>query len=110
KTTKKKKGEEPPVIAETEEAGAEPEVIEPGKEIPQPEAPKEEEDNMVRVKFKNLTGPNILGKIELPVEPPKKKPVATSSGYDTERIDKKKKRKRTDRKAGGVAIPQDKRT
>jgi translation initiation factor IF-2 len=104
----KKKVEEPSVeiIAEKKEEVA-PEVAEVPKEIPQPEAQK---DEFVRVKFDNLTGPNILGKIELPVEPAKKKPVATSTGYDTEKLDKKKKRKRTDRKAGGVDIPQDKRT
>jgi translation initiation factor IF-2 len=58
------------------------------------------------VKFKNLTGPNILGKIELPVDPPKKKPVASSGG--TSEVDRKKKRKRTDRRAGGISVPQDK--
>jgi translation initiation factor IF-2 len=109
KTTKKKSAEEDaPVLAEDKKVDKKTEVTEE-RGISQPKAPKED-DNMVRVKFQNLTGPNILGKIELPVEPPKKKPVATSSGYDTERIDKKKKRKRTDRKAGGIAIPQDKRT
>jgi translation initiation factor IF-2 len=85
-----------------------PEVVELPKEVSQ-EEPAKEEQELMRVKFQNLTGPNILGKIDLPVEPAKKKPVATSTGYDSEKLDKKKKRKRTDRKAGGVDIPQDKR-
>jgi translation initiation factor IF-2 len=113
KATKKKaeKEEEVPVVAEEkkEEPTAAPEVAEPAKEAT-PEEPAKEEQELVRVKFQNLTGPNILGKIELPVDPPKKKPVATSTGYDSEKLDKKKKRKRMDRKAGGIDIPQDKRT
>jgi translation initiation factor IF-2 len=114
KATKKKAEEEAPaeVTAEKKEevVATAPEVVEPPKpkEEAKPVLPKEENE-LVRVKFQNLTGPNILGKIELPVEPPKKKPVASST-LDADQLDKKKKRKRTDRKAGGIDIPQDKRT
>jgi translation initiation factor IF-2 len=111
KTSKKKKEEEvpekPEVVAEAQAPAPASEVVEPPKEAAKPEPPKEEQE-LVRVKFKNLTGPNILGKIELPVDPPKKKPVASST-LDADQLDKKKKRKRTDRKAGGIDIPQDKK-
>ena len=46
-----------------------------------------------------------MGKIDLPAEPPKRKPVASSSGAVD---DKKKKRKRTEKKGSGQVIPQDK--
>ena len=84
KTSSKKKketeeveevAEENPVISETPvaEITTEPEIEAP----PTPEAPKEEE--ITRVKFDKLSGPNILGKIELPVEPKKKPAIGFSS-------------------------------
>lgn len=51
----------------------------------------------ISVKFEKLSGPNILGKIQLPVDPPKKKPVASSSNVEGD----KRKRKRKDK--GGTA-------
>jgi translation initiation factor IF-2 len=73
-----------------------------------PAAPEEEvkKDEIHRIERTKLSGPTIMGKIELPAEPPKRKPVASSSGAVD---DKKKKRKRTERKGGGTPIPQDKR-
>lgn len=59
---------------------------EPEKEVP------------YRTEREKLTGPTILGRIELPVDPPKKKPVASSGTYAEDRLAKKKKRKRTDKK------------
>lgn len=50
-----------------------------------------------RTEREKLTGPTILGKINLPVEQPKKKPAGTSSP-DKETDERKKKRKRTDKK------------
>lgn len=69
---------------------------------PTPTAPPEH----ISVKFEKLTGPNILGKIQLPVDPPKKKPVASSSNVDGD----KRKRKRKDKggtgtNAGGPRTP-----
>lgn len=46
----------------------------------------------ISVKVDKLSGLNILGKIELPVEQPKKKPVASSSDFEGD----KRKRKRKD--------------
>lgn len=63
-------------------------------------------DDIHRIKRTKLSGPTIMGKIELPVDPPKRKPVASSTGSVGDKD--KKKRKRTDRK--GTPVPQDKNT
>jgi translation initiation factor IF-2 len=47
----------------------------------------------IGIRVDKLSGPNILGKIELPVDPPKKKPVASSSDFEGD----KKKRKRKEK-------------
>ncbi len=93
----------PPVAEVTPEAEpAAPEIT-----PEEPEAPSEpQKDEIHRVRFDKLSGPTVLGKIDLPVDPPKRKPVASSTGSVD---DKKKKRKRTDRKAGGQPVPSDKR-
>ena len=55
-----------------------------------PKVDENSENDFIKVKTAKIDGPKVLGKIELPVEKPKKKPVASSkdSGGD------KKKRKR----------------
>jgi translation initiation factor IF-2 len=61
---------------------------------PKDEQPKSNPANQViRAKAERLTGPNVLGKIELPTSSPMRKdqPVASSSGAGT---DHKRKRKR----------------
>ncbi|MCX6292016.1 MAG: translation initiation factor IF-2 [Bacteroidetes bacterium] len=71
-----------------------------------PEPPKE--DSIHRINIEKLSGPTVLGKIELPAEPPKRKPVASSSAVGDDRLDRKKKRKRTEKKSSGEVIPADK--
>ncbi|MBP7166168.1 MAG: translation initiation factor IF-2 [Bacteroidia bacterium] len=73
---------EKPVAEEKPAAPAAPET---------PAAPAGPEHIGIRVD--KLSGPNILGKIELPVDPPKKKPVASSSDFEGD----KKKRKRKEK-------------
>ncbi len=110
KAVKKIKEEEEEVVAPVKAEVKTEEVIipEPVAEAPAPvvpEAPVEEQkDEITRVQFDKLAGPKIFGKIELPAEQPKKKPVASSSAFGER---EKKKRKRTDRKAGGVQIPDE---
>ncbi len=87
-------------LAGTEEKS--PEISAAGTEIP-----TEQKEEIHRVSIDKLSGPTVLGKIELPTEPAKRKPVASSSGTVEERG--KKKRKRTDRKTGAQPVPQDKR-
>ncbi|MEY4594423.1 MAG: translation initiation factor [Bacteroidota bacterium] len=118
KTTKKKKSEEAEVEPTAATTTTAPEVIVSGTEavstpiaetteekVTGDETKEDAEDKFHRVQIDKLTGPTVLGKIELPQE--RKKPVASS----TTGVDKgeKKKRKRTERKGGGQPIPQDKR-
>ncbi len=52
----------------------------------------EVDNNMIPTRFEKLTGPTVVGRIDLPVREIKKKPVASSS--QSSQSDKKKKRKR----------------
>ena len=105
KTKTKEEEKEKEVVAEVPPVV--PEVIpEPPPAEPTPEAPKE--DTLHRINIQKLSGPTVLGKIELPVDPPKRKPVASSSAVSDERLDRKKKRKRTEKKSSGDVIPVDK--
>ncbi len=97
---------EPPVI-KAEVVSEAPIVVPPAVETPianAAEAPADK-DEIHRIKITKLSGPTIMGKIELPVDPPKRKPVASSTGSVDDK--NKKKRKRTDRK--GQPIPPDNR-
>ncbi|MFM9008687.1 MAG: translation initiation factor IF-2, partial [Bacteroidota bacterium] len=105
KTTKKKsptaKVEEPPVadqpvVAPTAEVTP---PVAPAAEAPPTEGPVVPEHISVRVD--KLSGLNILGKIELPVEQPKKKPVASSSDFEGDK--RKRKRKDSGTPGGGQA-------
>ena len=105
KATKSKKKEEEEVVAEippvaetpappVETPPAAPTAEEPTTETKEGPVPPEH----FSVRIEKLTGPNILGKIQLPTEQPKKKPVASSS--DFEKNAEKRKRKRKDQKGG----------
>ncbi|HOS48208.1 MAG TPA: translation initiation factor IF-2 [Bacteroidia bacterium] len=50
----------------------------------------------IGIRVDKLSGPNIIGKIQLPVDPPKKKPVASSSDFEGGQ----RKRKRKDKPGG----------
>lgn len=66
---------------------------------PQPPAetaPPQEENEVIRARANRLSGPNIVGKIQLPVEEPRRNPVASSSNANS--ADQRRKRKR---KEGG---------
>nr|WP_294898017.1 translation initiation factor IF-2 [uncultured Pedobacter sp.] len=78
---------EKPVVAKVEDATA-------------PVA--EEEDEVIRAKAKQLTGPKVIGRIELPVNKKKDQPVASSSNPNTADNKRKRKRKPT---VGGPARP-----
>ncbi len=67
-------------------------VVQVPEEVIAPaEAKVEEVENVHVTQYGKLDGPTILGKIVLPVKDDKKKPVASSSGFDK---NSKKKRKR----------------
>jgi len=62
----------------------------------------EEEDEVIRAKAKQLTGPKIIGRIELPVDRKKDQPVASSSNPNTADNKRKRKRKPTPGGASGA--------
>ena len=88
-----------------EEVVAQTETEAPVHEVTPPEIEEIKKDEIHRIERTKLSGPTVLGKIDLPTEPPKRKPVASSSGAVD---DKKKKRKRTEKKGSGQVVPQDK--
>ncbi|MEZ2339068.1 translation initiation factor IF-2 [Mucilaginibacter sp. RCC_168] len=96
------KTEEPkqqPVVetpkAEVPKAPVTPPAI-PAVQAPVTEATADEsqEPDVIRAKAERLTGPNVIGKIQLPVNTPKRNPVASSSNANS--ADHKRKRKRKD--------------
>ena len=117
---KKPKKKEEPAPPAAEEKKKEEEPIETAPEPVTEEKPKEQEtktpemppaeekpadtkdDEVFRVSREKLSGPNIVGKIDLPAE---RKPVASSSASFEDKLSRKRKRKRTDKKpqGGGAA-------
>jgi len=98
-----KKEEPKEVVPEAPKAAIKiPEVVEPVKVEAKPEPavetpaePQEpQEPEVIRAKAERLTGPNVIGKIQLPADAPKRNPVASSS--NTSAQDHKRKRKRKD--------------
>jgi translation initiation factor IF-2 len=75
------------------------------KEADKKKEEKEEEQNLIPTRVEKLTGPTVVGKIDLPErrEPKKKQPVASSKDNDVH-LDQKKKRKRIRKEAGPVDI------
>jgi translation initiation factor IF-2 len=66
-----------------------------------PVADEPEVDEVIRAKADRLSGPNVVGKIQLPVNAPKRnQPVASSSNTNSA-ADHKRKRKRKDNQGGG---------
>jgi translation initiation factor IF-2 len=89
------KQEIPEVKAKTPEAPATPAAPEVVQEAP-------EENEVIRAKAQRLSGPNVVGKIQLPVENPRRnQPVASSSNTAGNQADHKRKRKRKDHPQGG---------
>ncbi|WP_306641742.1 translation initiation factor IF-2 [Sanyastnella coralliicola] len=90
---KKEKEEKKEAPAEKPAAKKEPAPEAPAEKPAAEEKPATEKKKpeIVRAEAKKLTGPTVVGKIELPVEKPKKKPVASSTDDD---LRKKRKRKR----------------
>jgi translation initiation factor IF-2 len=93
----KTKGKKAKVIEETISAPVETKAETPILEAIQEETAETDEtklddtENIHVTQYGKLDGPTILGKIVLPVKDDKKKPVASSSGFDK---NSKKKRKR----------------
>ncbi len=69
-----------------------------------PEADEPEVDEVIRARAERLSGPNVIGKIQLPVNAPKRNPVASSSNTNSA-ADHKRKRKRKDSQGGNNQAP-----
>ncbi|HWD90138.1 MAG TPA: translation initiation factor IF-2 [Mucilaginibacter sp.] len=96
---KKESEVKPEPKVEAPVAKAEP--VQEQKEAPKPPAsePEEEGEEVIRAKAQRLSGPNVVGKIQLPVDQPRRnQPVASSSNTAGNAADHKRKRKR---KEGG---------
>ncbi|OCX50300.1 translation initiation factor IF-2 [Mucilaginibacter sp. PPCGB 2223] len=67
---------------------------------PQPEADEEDngEGEVIRAKAERLTGPNVIGKIELPDAPKRNQPIASSGAGSA--ADQRRKRKRKENAPG----------
>ncbi|WP_374950394.1 translation initiation factor IF-2 [Mucilaginibacter sp.] len=98
--------EKPAPVAEAPKETA---PVEPVEEKPaaaaQPEATEApvaaEGDDVIRASAERLSGPKIIGKIQLPVNAPKRNPVASSSSAAGNAADQKRKRKRKDQQGAG---------
>ncbi|MDB4920327.1 translation initiation factor IF-2 [Mucilaginibacter sp.] len=76
-------------------------AAEPAPEVAAPAAADEPQaPEVIRAKAERLTGPNVIGKIQLPVNAPKRNPVASSSNTNSA-ADHKRKRKRKDNQGPG---------
>jgi translation initiation factor IF-2 len=84
---------EPPVVEVKTPVEAPEET--PAETIDEPQEPE-----VIRAKAERLTGPNVVGKIQLPVNTPKRNPVASSSNTNNA-ADHKRKRKRKDHQGPG---------
>lgn len=112
KKTAKKKTEEAEAPAEEKpKKSAKKKTEEPAEEAPvvtpEPEAPKEEEPQIVRIEAEKLTGPKILGKIELPVDNDTR--PKQGAGGSAAPDEKRKLRKRIPIEKKGDTPPQDNR-
>ncbi len=95
----KKEESKPPAgePASEKPVAEEPVKEEPAKEEPKKEEKKKEEDNLIPTRFEKLSGPTVVGKIDLPEKrEPQKKPVATSKDPMGDQSKKKRKRIRKD--------------
>jgi translation initiation factor IF-2 len=85
-----------PVVEKPVEEAPAPVKPEPVAEI---ETPAEDgEDDVIRAKAERLTGPNVIGKIQLPVAPKRNQPVASSAASSA--ADQRRKRKRKENAPG----------
>jgi len=94
-------------IRETAAAEVKEEPVAPAKDaaLPVVETPAEgadepQEPEVIRAKAERLIGPNVVGRIQLPANAPKRNPVASSSNTNSA-ADHKRKRKRKDHQGPG---------
>ncbi|MEC3881697.1 translation initiation factor IF-2 [Parapedobacter sp. 10938] len=89
--------EEVPAAAAPEQPAPEVEAKPEPKEAVAKAEPVKPQSEVIRARAQRLTGPNVVGRIELPKHQPKEKPVASSSAAGGAAHDQKRKRKRKDK-------------
>ncbi len=105
KKEKEKEADEKAPVAEEKQSEPKEEKKEEQPEEEKPVAKKK--DDLIPTNYEKLSGPTVIGKIDLPEkrQPKKKKPVASSSDSDA---DMKKKRKRIKKDTSRVDVDKDK--
>lgn len=93
KAEKKAKAEESKTTQEEAVVKPDPVAEKEVQKKPVTKAPEEKKEEVIKTTVEKLSGPTVVGKIDLPEPKPKKKPVASSS--DTESRKKKRKRIQT---------------
>ncbi len=88
--TEEKETEETVSVKEEKKEKAKSVEVVSGKPVKKEEIKAGDSKKFYKSKIEHLTGPTVVGKIELPVKEPKKKPVASSKAP----VSNKKKRKR----------------
>ena len=86
--------QEVPAEAPAQKVEAAPAAEKAPETKPQGEKPQ---DEVIRARAQRLTGPNVVGRIELPKHHPKERPVASSSAAGAASHEQKRKRKRKDK-------------
>lgn len=110
-----KKGKKtPPPPVEAEAAPPVQETLPPPAAEPREETidkwtgrPMVKDEDVIKAHSQKLEGPKVVGKMDLPVPEPKKKPVATSGESHAEFSSRKKKRRRIRKKIDKVAFEED---
>lgn len=99
------KVEAPPVVEKTETPATPVVHVEKPAEVQRPEVTEEpvaKKDEVIKARAVKLSGPNIIGKIDLPVSTDRRSQPVASSG-DSEAAKRKRKRKKT---PGSPTTPQ----
>ncbi|MGV3761353.1 translation initiation factor IF-2 [Parapedobacter sp.] len=89
--------EVPTTAAATEQPVPQAEAKPEAEKVETKAEPAKPQDEVIRARAQRLTGPNVVGRIELPKHQPKEKPVASSSAAGAASHDQKRKRKRKDK-------------
>jgi len=93
--------QEEPTVAETKPVVPVPAPTAPQKQPEPKEIPAEPQHEVIRARAQRLTGPNVVGRIDLASHQSKEKPVASSSSSaGVSAHDHKRKRKRKDKPTG----------
>src|SRR5690606_474926 len=74
-----------------------PEEVKKNKEVEKPAAKAEPADDVIRARSETLSGPKVVGKIQLPVSKPHKPVASSSNNAGGNQHDNKRKRKRTNK-------------